>query len=115
MKYVKGSVIVGQRSYKRRLRSGKIREFTKEKYKIITNEKNIFQNQDRIIIMRETDFNDISNLIKDYNRLEVNSNELKSVINDLNSKIKILEEYNRYLEFGNKGNSERNKSNYFTQ
>ena len=73
MDYVKGSVIFGQLSYKRRLRSGKIREFTKEKYKIITNEKNIFQNQDRIIIMRETDFNNLLNLIKDYNRLEVNS------------------------------------------
>ena len=102
MEYVTGSVIVGQRSYKRRLRSGKIKKHTKEKYKIIINEKNIFQNNDKIIIMKETDFNELSNITKNYNELEAKNNELKSVINDLNSKIKTLKEYNRYLELENK-------------
>lgn len=102
MEYITGSVIVGQRSYKRKLKSGKIKKHAKEKYKIIINEKNIFQNHDKIIIMKETDFNELSNFTKDYNRLEANNNELKSVINDLNSKIKTLKEYNRYLELENK-------------
>ena len=115
MEYVKGSVIVGQRSYKRRLKSGKIREYTKEKYKIITNEKNIFKNRDRIIIMIENDFNNLSTSINDYNALENINNDLRSTIIELKNKIKVLEEYNRYLELEHRGNSERDKSNYFTQ
>ena len=115
MEYVRGSVIYQQRSYKRRLKSGKIRELIKKKYKIITNGKNIFQNHERIIILRATDFNGISTRINEYNTLLTKNNELKSKINELKNKIKTLEEYNRYLELENKRYSERDKSNYFTQ
>lgn len=115
MEYVKGSVIIGCRSYKTKLKSGKIRVLTKEKYKIITNEKNIFQNQDTIVIIKETDFNKLTTRINDYNALETENNDLKSTINKLKNKIKILEDYTKYLELESNGHSNPDKSNYFTQ
>jgi len=89
MEYVKGSVIYKERSYKRKLKSGKIvKTYTKEGYQIITNEENIFQNQDKIIIMRETDFNNLSTSIKDYDSLETKNNELKNNIIEIKNKIR---------------------------
>ena len=115
MEYVTGSVIVGQRSYKRRLRSGKIKKHVKEKYKIIINEKNIFQNHDRIIIMKETDFKNLFKIKNNYDELKTENKNLKSVIHDFKNKIKIFEEYTKYLELKNKEQSELDKSNYFSQ
>ena len=115
MEVLKGSVRVRRLSYKRQLKRGKVKEYTKEKYKIITNDKNIFQNQDTIIIMKETDFNKLSARINDYNALETENNDLKSTINQLKNKIKILEDYNKYLELESHGHSNPDKSNYFTQ
>ena len=116
MEYIKGSVICKEQSYKRKLKSGKIvKTYIKEGYQIITNEESIFQNQDSIVIMRETDFNNLSTRINDYDSLETKNNELKSNIIELKNKIRILEEYNKFLELENVGHSERDKSNYFTQ
>ncbi|MBI5679310.1 MAG: hypothetical protein HZC47_00200 [Methanobacterium sp.] len=115
MEYVKGSVIYQQESYKRKLKSGKIRRYSKERYQIIIDEENIFQNQDMIIIMREKDFNNLSDHINDCDAIATKNNDLKSTINELKNKIRILEEYNRYLELDNKVHSKRYKSNYFTQ
>lgn len=114
MEILKGSVIVRRRSYKRQLKRV-VREYTKERYKIITNDKNIFQNQDMIVIMRETDFNKLNTRINDYNALETENNDLKSTINKLTNKIKILEDYTKYLELESNGHSNPDKSNYFTQ
>ena len=89
MEYVKGSVIYKEQPYKRKLKSGKIvKTYTKEGYQIITNEENIFQNQDKIIIMRETDFNNLSTSIKDYDSLETKNNELKNNIIEIKNKIR---------------------------
>ena len=55
--------------------------------------------------MRETDFNNLSTRIKDYDSLEIKNNMLKSYIKDLKNKIRILKEYNKFLELENAGNS----------
>ena len=109
-------MIYKEQSYKRKLKSGKIvKTYTKEGYQIITNEESIFENQDSIVIMKETDFNNLFTRINDYDSLETENNELKSNIIELKNKIRILKEYNKFLEFENEGNSVRDKSNYFTQ
>lgn len=115
MEYVKGSVIYQQLPSKRKLKSGEISRYTKETYQIIIDEENIFQNQDKIIIMKETDFNNLYDHIHHFDALETKNNKLKFMINELKNKIRILEEYNRYLELDNKVNSKKYKSNYFTQ
>ena len=115
MEILKGSIVVRRRSYKRQLKRGKLENTLKERYKIITNDKNIFQNQDMIIIMKETDFNKLANSINDYNALKTENNDLKSTINKLQNRINILEDYNKYLELESHGHSNPDKSNYFTQ
>ncbi len=106
--------MLGDYHIKRHLKRG-VREYTIKKYKIITNDKNIFQNRDRIIIMKETDFNSLSNCINDYSTLETENSDLKSTINKLKNKINVLEDYNKYLELESHGHSNLDNSNYFTQ
>lgn len=115
MEYVKGSVIHEQKSYEYKIKNGKTRKYTQELYHIIITEENIFNDQDKVIIMRENDFESLSDLNNKLNTLEAKNNDLKSIINDLKKKINILEEYNRYLELNNKEKSLSYKSNYFTQ
>ena len=116
MEYVTGSVSYQQQSYKRTLKSGKIvKTYTNERCQIITNEENIFQNHEKIVIIRETDFKNLSTRNKDYSSIETRNNELKSNIVELENKIRILEEYNKFLELEISENSKLDKSNYFSQ
>jgi hypothetical protein len=115
MEFVKGCVVQEKQNYKIKLKNGKLRECTVERYNIIVDEEKIFKNQEKVIIIKESDWNNLSNTINDFKALEIMYNSLKFINDDLKDEIKTLKEYNRYLELENKVEPQEFKNNFYTQ
>ena len=115
MEFVKGCVVHEKQNYKKMLKNGKSRIYTVERYNIIVDEQKIFNDKEKVIIIKESDWDNLTNIINEYKVLESMYINLKSINDNLKSEIKTLKEYNQYLELENKEESKEFKNNFYTQ
>jgi len=116
MDYVKSKINFKQQVYRIKFKNSEHRTCTKDLYQIsIPDYENIFYDQEDVVILRKNDFDQILNLINNYENLKSKNSDLKTTISQLEDKINTLEEYNRYLKLENEIESNDFKSNFYTQ
>lgn len=115
MEFVKGCVVHEKQNYKKMLKNGKSRTYTVERYNIVVDEQKIFKDKEKVTIIKESDWNALTNIINEFKVLTNMCISLKSINDNLKDEIKSLKEYNQYLELENKVKSKESKNNFYTQ